>query len=139
MKLEQEFLVNRPRETVARRLDDDVTFAALFPKTHVTRSAEGRRETCTPLRVLGREREVRFVFETLPDGNVRFAKICDGNVWRSLEGEVRLEEKDTETTRLRLRMEGRTRSFVPEITIRIPMREQITQMAGALKRRLERS
>jgi carbon monoxide dehydrogenase subunit G len=137
MKLEQAFVVRRPRHEVLRRLDDDETFAALFPDTRVIQRDERVRETCSPVRAFGQERQVRFIFETLPDGDVRFAKVCDGNVWRSLEGEVRLEEKDAETTRVSLRMEGRTRAFVPEFTIRAPMGEQIGQMARALHERLE--
>ncbi len=137
MKLEQTFTVPCPRAEIADRLDDDETFAALFPDTVVERTGERVRETCTPLRALGQEREIRFVFETLPGGDVRFAKICDGNVWRSLEGEVVLEAKDDATTRVRLRMDGRTRAWVPEITIRGPLREQIEQMARGLRARLE--
>ncbi len=139
MRFEKEFIVDRDRKTVAANLDDDRTFAALFPKTRVTRRGERVRETCTSFRALGQSREVRFVFETLPDGNVRFAKICDGNVWRSLEGEVRLEEQNASRTRVVLRMDGRTRAFVPEITIRSPMRDQIEQMATALRTQFEKT
>ena len=137
MKFEKEFVVGRPRADVVADLDDDQTIAAFFPNTRVTRKSERVRETCTPFRALGQSRDIRFVFETLPDGNVRFEKICDGNVWRSLEGEVKLEERDKERTRVVLRMDGRTRTFVPEITIRGPMREQIEQMTRALRTRLE--
>ena len=137
MTLEQEFLVHRPRAKVVTRLDDDDTFARLFPETRVVRKSKGVRETCTPFQALGQQRDVRFVFETLSDGNVRFEKICDGNVWRSLKGEVQLDETDATTTRVRLRMDGRTRSLVPEITIRSAMRQQISQMADALRNRLE--
>jgi carbon monoxide dehydrogenase subunit G len=137
MTLEEEFLVHRPRAQVVTRLDEDETFASLFPDTRVVGKGKGVRETCTPFQALGQQREVRFVFETLSDGNVRFEKICDGNVWRSLKGRVQLDETDAATTRVRLRMDGRTRSLVPEITIRGPMRQQISQMADALKSRLE--
>ena len=92
------------------------------------------RETRTPYTG---SRDIRFVFETLPDGNVRFEKICDGNVWRSLEGEVKLEGRPQGRTRVVLRMDGRTRTFVPEMTIRGPMRDQIEQMTRALRSRLE--
>ena len=138
MKLEENFVVHRARQEIASLLDDDQTFEKLFPETNVTRTGDSVRETCTQFRALGQERELRFVFESLPDGNVRFAKICDGNVWRSLEGEVRLEEKDAENTLVWLRMVGRTRAFVPELTIRGPMREQIGQMARALRKQLEK-
>ena len=103
----------------------------------MVKTGEHVRETCTLYRALGAERELRFVFETLARGKVRFAKICDGNVWRSLEGELSLAEKDAETTRVSLSLEGTTRAFVPELTIRAPMRDQISRMAKALKTRLE--
>ena len=137
MTFEKEFVVDRPRKQVVADLNDDRTFAAFFPDTRLTRKSECVRETSTPFRALGQSRDIRFVFETLPDGNVRFEKICDGNVWRSLEGEVKLEERDKERTRVVLRMDGRTRTFVPEMTIRGPMREQIEQMTRALRTRLE--
>ncbi len=137
MTFEKEFVVGRPREEVVADLDDDRTFAAFFPDTRVTRKSEHVRETSTPFRALGQSRDIRFVFETLPDGNVRFEKVCDGNVWRSLEGEVRLEGRPQGRTRVVLRMDGRTRTFVPEMTIRGPMRDQVEQMTRALRSRLE--
>ncbi len=137
MKIDQEFLVGRSRDEVARSLDRDETFAALFPDTSVRSLGEHARETQTPYPGPGRARDIRFVFRTASDGNVRFEKICDGNIWRSLEGEVRLEPVDDRMTRVVLTMEGRTRAFVPELTIRAPMREQIGQMAKALRSILE--
>jgi carbon monoxide dehydrogenase subunit G len=137
MEIEKEFLVERSREAVASCLDDDESFAALFPDTSVERVDEATRETRTPYPGPGRARDIRFIFRTRPDGDVDFEKVCDGNVWRSLVGQVKLEALDEEMTQVVLRMEGRTRAFVPEITIRIPMREQIEQMAKALRARLE--
>ncbi len=74
MTFEKEFVVGRPREDVVADLNDDLTFAAFFPDTRVTRKSERVRETSTPFRALGQSRDIRFVFETLPDGNVRFEK-----------------------------------------------------------------
>jgi carbon monoxide dehydrogenase subunit G len=139
MEIEKEFLVERSREEIAARLDDDESFAALFPDTSVERIDESTRETRTPYPGPGKARDIRFIFRTRPDGDVDFEKVCDGNVWRSLVGQVKLEALDEEMTQVILRMEGRTRAFVPEITIRIPMREQIDQMAKALRARLEES
>ncbi len=85
----------------------------------------------------GRSRDIRFVFRSLPTGELHFEKICDGNIWRSLEGEVRIEIVDANMTRIVLSMQGRTRAYVPEMTIRMPMREQLEQMAKALRARLE--
>lgn len=137
MKLSTEFTVARPRKTVAARLDDDATFVALLPETRIVSNRGGTRETRTSLAAFGQSREVRFRFHTRPDGNVSFEKICDGNVWRSFEGEVTLERVDRRTTRVVLTAEGRTRALIPEITIRAPMREQFERMAQALAERLE--
>ena len=137
MEIEKEFLVERSREEIAARLDDDESFATLFPDTSVERIDESTRETRTPYPGPGKARDIRFIFRTRPDGDVDFEKVCDGNVWRSLVGQVKLEALDEGMTQVVLRMEGRTRAFVPEITIRIPMREQIEQMARALRARLE--
>lgn len=137
MMLQEEFLVARPRERVATDLDDDRTIEKLFPDTVLEHTVEGARETRTPYTALGQTRDVRFVFQTLPDGNIRFDKICDGNVWRALSGRVEVEAVDAGTTRVIITMEGRTRAFVPEVTIRAPMREQMRQMARSLRDQLE--
>ena len=137
MKIDQQFVVGRGRSEVVRSLDRDETFEALFPDTTVHSLGTHERETHTPYPGLGRARDIRFVFRTAEDGNVRFEKICDGNIWRSLEGEVRIEGVDERMTRIVLSMEGRTRAFVPELTIRAPLREQINQMAKALRTILE--
>ena len=136
MRFEKEFVIGRPRDEVVADLDDDATFGSLFPDTRVVSLGPGVHETRTPFTALGQTRDIRFVFETRPDGNLRFHKICDGNVWRSLDGEISLDAKDARTTRVVLRMDGRTRAFVPEFTIRGPMRDQIEQMARALRKRL---
>ncbi len=138
MKLHKEFVVARPREALASALDDDQTLEKLFPGTRIETRVDGVRETFTPFRSLGQARDIRFLFQTMPDGNMRFEKVCDGNVWRFLEGKIELED-DGGTTTVRISMEGQTRSFVPEITIRVPMREQIEQMAKSLRTELDRS
>ena len=137
MKLEKSFVVSRPRAELAPALDDDATFSGLFPDTRIVSHRGARRETSTPFTAMGQTRDIRFIFDTLPDGNLRFEKICDGNVWRSLVGEVLLEEETAGSTRVLLRMEGQTRTFVPELAIRGPMRDQIEEMARALQDRLE--
>jgi hypothetical protein len=70
------------------------------------------------------------------DGNVRFEKVCDGNVWRELRGELELDESGDGCV-VTLRLEGSTKTLVPEFTIRGPMKEQIEEMAHALRRRIE--
>ena len=139
MKLEKEFTVSSPRDRVASVFDDDATYGALFPDTRVVLSRAGVRETVTEYSALGARRDIRFVFRTRPDGNLGFEKVCDGNIWRSLEGEVLLQPSGAGRTRVVLRMEGRTRAFVPELAIRGPMKDQLEQMADALRARIERA
>jgi carbon monoxide dehydrogenase subunit G len=138
MQLEKEFVVQRPRDSVAPLLDDDETFTSLFPETRIVSRTANRRETVTPYRALGQSRDIRFVFETVSEG-LRFEKVCDGNVWRSLRGEVRLEKEGKRSTRVVIRMEGQTRAFVPELAIRAPMRQQIEEMARSLRSRMEKA
>ena len=139
MKLEKEFVVGVPVDRVAKAFDDDETYTELFPDTELTSSRGGVRETKTHFQALGQARDVRFVFETEADGNVQFHKICDGNVWRSLEGRVQIRKAGESRTRISLRMEGRTRALVPELTIRGPMREQFDQMVSSLRERLSQA
>ncbi len=139
MKLEKEFFVKRDRKSLIEALEKDETFGALFPDTTVKRVTNRCVETLTPFQQLGQDRDIRFVFDRQPDGNVRFHKVCDGNVWRSLEGEVRLEGNQPDLTRVRLLMQGTTRALVPEFTIRGPMQEQIQTMADSLRTQLEQA
>jgi carbon monoxide dehydrogenase subunit G len=137
MHLEREFSIGRPLAEVARALDSDETIAALIPNTRVTGTGAGRRETLTQVSVGGVQRELRFVFENRPDGSVRFSKICDGRIWRSLEGEIRFEAQGESRTRVRLSMDGRTRALVPELAISGPMRSQLDEMVEALRKRVD--
>jgi carbon monoxide dehydrogenase subunit G len=135
--LEREFTVARPREEVARALDSDEAIAALFPDTRVTNRGGGVRETLTRVSLAGSERELRFVFQTGADGSIRFSKVCDGRIWRSLEGEIRFEDEGGARTRVRLSMDGRTRALVPELAISGPMRGQLDEMVLALRKRID--
>jgi carbon monoxide dehydrogenase subunit G len=137
MHLEKEFSVSRSRGDVARALDSDETIAALIPNTRVTSKGGGVRETLTRVSVAGVQRELRFVFESRPDGNVRFSKVCDGRIWRSLEGEIRFEDQGGARTRVCLSMDGRTRSLIPELAISGPMRSQLDEMVEALRKRID--
>ena len=139
MKLREEFVVRRARNEIAARFESDEILEKLMPRTKVERRGDGVRETHTPYSALGQAGEVRFLFQSLPDGGLRFEKICDGNVWRALDGSIRLDPVDEHSTLVRLSMEGQTRAFVPELTIRAPMRQQIQQMARALRSELETS
>ncbi len=135
MHFESDFTVPRSRVEVATLLDDDETITSLLPGTTIVPRDDGTRETRTPS-PLGQLRDIRFIFHRVEDGGLRFEKICDGNIWRSLDGQVRLEDVRTNITRVQLQMDGRTRALVPEFTIRGPMRGQIEQMTKALRARL---
>ena len=139
MRLSKDFEVRAPRDLAVQRTLEDETLVALFPDTdtQIVESRGDRKTTRTRYRALGREGIATFHFEFLMDGNVRFEKICDGRIWRELRGAVTFEEEG-EKTRVRIEMEGSTKPFVPEFTIRQPMNEQLEQMAVALRERLER-
>ncbi|NRA01680.1 MAG: hypothetical protein HRU00_03665 [Myxococcales bacterium] len=136
MRVAKEFFVERDRGEILSLLDEDVTFESLFPGMRVTKRDGPRREIVAPNPAPGTDHPVRFRFETLPDGNLRFDKICDGNIWRSLAGGIELEPSGHARTRVKLRLEGKTRSLVPELAIRLPMREQVDQMTESLRVRL---
>jgi len=137
VKFDSEFVVRRGKPALFEVLASDATITQLFPDTEIVSSADGRRETQTRVSALGAETTVRFVFRDAPDG-LRFEKICDGRVWRSLEGAIRLLPVNDATTRVQISLEGATRALVPEFTIRAPMKDQLQQMTRALRERLER-
>jgi hypothetical protein len=139
VKFDNEFVVRRPKAELAQILASDATVTQLFPDTEIVSSKGGARETKTRVSALGVESIVRFVFRGDADGGLRFEKICDGRVWRSLEGTIRLLPVNDATTRVRIEMEGSTKALVPEFTIRAPMKDQLQQMTRALRERLERS
>ena len=138
MHLTKEFDVTRPREKAIEVIEQDETLVDLFPdtETEIVASTQERKTTRSRYRALGREGEATFHFDYAADGDVRFEKVCDGRVWRELRGRLRMEERG-ERTRVCLEMDGRTKAFVPEFTIKGPMQEQLEQMATALRERLE--
>lgn len=137
MKLEETFVVLRPCDALLPVLDRNETFTALLPRTRIESHTANRRETVTVYTAMGQTRDIRFTFETLPGGLLRFEKICDGNVWRALRGEIRLEAEGDRSTRVVLQMEGQTRALIPEFTILAPMRQQLDEMARALRELFE--
>ncbi|MEN8184062.1 MAG: hypothetical protein ABFS46_16160 [Myxococcota bacterium] len=136
--MEKQFVVARPRDEAAAAAQQDETLVHLFPdtSTEIVESSGSRRTTRSHYRALGREGVATFHFTFAEDGNIGFEKVCDGNVWRKLEGSVRFEPS-SKGTRVRIEMEGRTKTLVPEFTIKGPMQDQLAQMAKALKRRIE--
>ncbi len=138
MRLERRFQVKQPREKVIALIEQDETLTGLFPDTDtrvVDRSGD-RRTTVSRYRALGRDGEATFHFTFLVDGNVRFEKVCDGNIWRRLRGTLTFEERG-KGTRISVELDGKTKTLVPEFTIKGPMEEQIDQMVTALKRRMK--
>ncbi len=139
MQLRKSFDLSCPPDEAARVLAEDETITGLFAdsETRITHREGNRRTTVSRYRALGREGEATFEFTFEDDGSIAFAKVCDGNVWRKLDGRVELSATGG-GTRVTIDMDGRTKAFVPEITIRGPMRDQIDQMAHALRERIQR-
>jgi hypothetical protein len=138
MHLEKQFDVKRSRDDAVERVVCDEALCDLFPdaETEIVERKGDRRTVRSQYRALGREGVATFHFDFLLDGGVRFEKVCDGKVWRKLVGEVSFEERGG-NTRVRIELEGQTRPLVPEFTIRGAMRDQLDQMASALRRRIE--
>jgi len=136
--LEKQFDVARSRQAAAEIARQDATLVGLFPdaRTEIVESRDDRKTTRTHYTALGRSGTATFHFTFLDSGDVTFEKVCDGNVWRELKGTLRFSERG-ERTRVRIEMEGRTKALVPEFTIKGAMRDQIEQMAAALRARLE--
>ena len=140
MHLEKEFDVKQPRAAAIALVAQDETLLNLFPdtQTEIVESRGNRRTLRSHYRALGQQGTATFHFEFEPGGEVCFEKVCDGRVWRELKGVVSFTTR-SKGTRVRIVMDGRTKTLVPEFTIRGAMQEQIEQMATALRRRLEQA
>ena len=137
MHLEKEFDVTLSCDEAYRCVATDETLLSLFPETR-TELVESRGEERTVrshYTALGQEGVATFEFRFVPEQEVRFAKVCDGRVWQKLEGSVRFKERGGKT-RVRIQMDGRTKGLVPEFTIKGAMKDQLEQMARALRQRL---
>jgi hypothetical protein len=139
MRLSKEFDVTATRERASEVLGEDATLTSLFPdtRTDIVARKGKRRTTKSVYKLLGQEGEATFHFDAQDDGSVAFAKVCDGRVWKELTGRVTLAERGAKL-RVRIEMEGRTKAFVPEFTIKTPLQKQLDDMAAALKKRMER-
>jgi hypothetical protein len=139
MQLSKEFDVTATRVRACEVLAEDATLTSLFPdtKTEIVARTARRRTAKSLYKLLGQEGEATFHFDTQDDGSVRFAKVCDGRIWKELSGRVTLQERGPKL-RVRIEMEGKTKAFVPEFTIKAPLQKQLDDMATALKRRMER-
>jgi len=140
MKLEKSFDVACERDRAVELVIEEETLLGLFPdgETEVVDRDGDRITLRSHYTALGREGTATFHFDFLMDGNVRFEKVCDGNVWRQLRGEVVFDESG-DGTHVEIRMQGRTKPLVPEFTIKAPMNQQLESMARALRERLERA
>lgn len=138
MKLSKEFDVTATRERACAVLAEDATLTSLFPdaKTDIVARSGKRRTARSVYKLLGQEGEATFHFDAQDDGGVKFAKVCDGRVWKELSGRVTLQERGAKL-RVRIEMEGKTKGFVPEFTIKAPLQKQLDDMAAGLRRRME--
>ncbi len=137
MQLVTRFNVSQPRDDVVALLCRDETLLGLFPgETEIIARDGDSRTTRTHYRALGREGDATFHYTFLMDGNVAFEKVCDGHVWRELAGSVVVDET-AEGAVIAIEMSGRTKTLVPEFTIKGPMEEQLAHMSAALRELLE--
>ena len=137
MHLLKEFEVPDEPASVYRKLANDETLLGLFPDTK-TEIIENSGE-CRTLRshyvALGREGTVTFLFTFEPEQRIRFEKVCDGRVWSRLVGSVSFVDRGGRTC-VRVEMDGRTKAFIPEFSIKGPMQDQLEKMVRALRERL---
>lgn len=140
MRLTKEFEVARSRADAAAVLAHEATITSLFPdaKTEVVSRDGNKLTTHSRFRALGRDNDATFHFSFAPDGNLRFEKVCDGHVWKQLTGRVTFEERGGRT-RVRLELDGATKGFVPEFTIKLPLQQQLDGMARALRAKIEKA
>ncbi len=134
MRLSKSFDVRQPADMAARIAASDETLTQLFAdsKTEIVERDGNRRTAQTHYTALGREGVATFHFTIQPDLSIEFEKVCDGNIWRKLQGVVSFCKRGS-GTRVSLEMDGRTKTLVPEIAIRAPMKEQLDQMSQALR------
>ena len=136
MKMERSFSASCSFDAATEILGGEGTLLSLFPgRTEIVDRKADRITTRTHYTALGREGTATFHIDYLMDGGLRFEKVCDGNVWKSLSGHVEIEDQGSDC-RVVLRLEGTTKALVPEFTIKGPMEDQISEMAEALEARL---
>ena len=133
MKMERSFSASCSFDEALEKLGSEDTLLSLFPgRSEIVDRKGDRITTRTHYTALGREGTATFHIDYLMDGGLRFEKVCDGNVWKALSGEVEIEDRGDDC-RIALRLEGSTKTLVPEFTIKGPMEDQITEMAEALE------
>jgi len=94
MKMERSFTASCSFDQASDALGQEDTLLSLFPgKTEVVDRSGDRITTRTHYTALGRQGTATFHIDYLMDGGIRFEKVCDGNVWKSLAGRVELEDR----------------------------------------------
>ena len=133
MQVSKQFSVPRSRDEVVEVLGREDVLVSLLPgETEVVMRQGDVLTTRTHYTALGREGEATFRWQFRMDGSIAFEKVCDGRVWRELRGTVDVEEEGA-GARIVMEMHGRTKSFVPEFTIKGPMDDQMSGMVAALR------
>jgi hypothetical protein len=142
VELSRSFEVDQPAAAAARIAASEETLERLFEgaKTEIIERDGNRRTIRTHYTALGRDGVATFQFLFCEEGSIQFEKVCDGNVWRKLEGVVsfaELGQGDEAGTRVTLHLSGSTKTLVPELAIRGPMKDQLDQMTESLRKCLE--
>ena len=153
MELSRSFEVDQPADAAARIAASDETLARLFAgtRTEIIERDGNRRTVRTHYTALGREGVATFQFLFSDEGSIQFEKVCDGNIWRKLEGVVSfssLRQRKSEIgepaeggrgegTLVTLHLSGSTKTLIPELAIRGEMKEQLDQMTESLRKCIE--
>ena len=134
VRLEKQFDVGKSREATAKVVAQDSTLIGLFPdaKVEIVESRGNERTVVTHYTALGQPGTATFTFTYGDGGEVSFEKHCDGKIWKELRGRITLTTRGS-CTRVHIATVGLTKAFVPEVTVRGPMQEQIDQMGAALR------
>ena len=133
MDVSTTFEVDSDRDRVVEVLSKEETLVALLGEgTEIVDRSGDRLTARTPYSALGKEGVVTFNLTYQLDGNLRFEKVCDGNIWKSLIGEVCIEDH-ADGAEVTLSLKGRTKSLIPEFTIKGPLEDQIFEMSETLQ------
>lgn len=133
MQISKRFSVDRTRDEVVETLAREDVLVSLLPgRTEVVDRGTDEVTTRTHYTALGREGAATFHWRFRMDGSIAFEKVCDGKVWRELCGIVEVDDRGAGAV-VMIEMTGRTKSFVPEFTIKGPMEDQLAEMVDAVE------
>ena len=109
-----------------------------LPRWLLTQSATSRRTTVTAVKIEGVLHEFSTVPGVLEDVSEIILNLKRVRFSFDAEGPVRGHfEKRGKGTSVSIELDGKTKTLVPEFTIKGPMQEQIDQMVTALKQRIK--